>query len=176
MPEYYSYEINICGKKYKVQTDENQEYVKKIEDMINSKILQFRKADKKFDNYASLIFTTFVISDKYLKVLTQLEDNKKEKPEVISLAEVKRIKDEKINLSNELEDAIQEKDKYLQELIQKNSEIDILRNKLHEYEKLISEKEEELLIMEELTRELEQKNKKISHDLFLIKEEIEIRD
>jgi cell division protein ZapA (FtsZ GTPase activity inhibitor) len=89
MPEYYSYEINICGKKYKVQTDENQEYVKKIEDMINSKILQFRKADKKFDNYASLIFTTFVISDKYLKVLTQLEDNKKEKPEVISLAEVK---------------------------------------------------------------------------------------
>jgi hypothetical protein len=30
--------------------------------------------------------------------------------------------------------------------------------------------------MEELTKELEQKNKKISHDLFLIKEEIEIRD
>ncbi|MBN2285783.1 MAG: cell division protein ZapA [Tissierellales bacterium] len=176
MPEYYSYEINICGKKYRVQTDENKEYVKKIEELINSKINQFKKADKNFDNYASLIFTTFVISDKYLKVLTQLEAEKRERPEFISLAEVKRIKDEKNQLAEDLDKTVLEKDKYLQELIQKNSEVDILKSKLMDIEKSIETKEEEVLLMEEMMRELEQKNKKLSHDLFLLREEIEIRD
>lgn len=243
MPGYNSFEVNIGGKKYKLQTDENQEYVKKIESLINTKINQYRTADKKFDNYSSLIFTTFVIADKYLKVLHQLEIEKKLNQEVISLSEVKKIKDEHNQLKIDMEATVQEKDNFLQELIQKNSEMDILRNKLSEYEKLISgleeqlsqeqlaaqelqaklvekteqspeqehsteyqevdqteqaqisadelkalqnrllayeillkEKEEELDVYEELNRELEQKNKKMSHDVFLLREEIELRD
>lgn len=238
MPGYNSFDVNIGGKKYKLQTDENQEYVKKIESLINTKINQYKTADKKFDNYSSLIFTTFVIADKYLKVLHQLEIEKKLNQEVISLSEVKKIKDEHSQLKIDLEQTIQEKDQFLQELIQKNSELDILRNKLNEYEKLIKEheeqaaleqqakedekieqvqqvepeqqveqeqqvmqeaevssneikalqnrllayeillkeKEEELDVYEELNRELEQKNKKMSHDVFLLREEIELRD
>ncbi|HBH12457.1 MAG: Uncharacterized protein XD91_0830 [Clostridiales bacterium 38_11] len=225
MPGYNSFEVSIGGKKYKLQTDENQDYVKKIESLINTKINQYKTADKKFDNYSSLIFTTFVIADKYLKVLHQLEIEKKLNQEVISLSEVKRIKDEHSQMRIDLEKTIQEKDQYLQELIQKNSEMDILRNKLDEFEKLISEleeqlsqeqparqeppvkqdvqieqaqisadeikalqnrllayeillkeKEEELDVYEELNRELEQKNKKMSHDVFLLREEIELRD
>lgn len=260
MPGYNSFEVNIGGKKYKLQTDENQEYVKKIESLINTKINQYKTADKKFDNYSSLIFTTFVIADKYLKVLNQLEIEKKLNQEVISLSEVKKIKDEHNQLKIDMEATVQEKDNFLQELIQKNSEMDILRNKLNEYEKLISgleeqlsqeqlaaqelqaklveqaehakqaeqaeqvqqlaqeqspeqehsteyqevdqteqaqisadelkalqnrllayeillkEKEEELDVYEELNRELEQKNKKMSHDVFLLREEIELRD
>ncbi len=241
MPGYNSFDVNIGGKKYKLQTDENQDYVKKIESLINTKINQYKTADKKFDNYSSLIFTTFVIADKYLKVLHQLEIEKKLNQEVISLSEVKKIKDEHSQLKIDLEQTIQEKDQFLQELIQKNSEMDILTNKLKEYEKLIKEheeqaaleqqakedekteqvqqveqeqqeqqveqeqqviqeaevssneikvlqnrllayeillkeKEEELDVYEELNRELEQKNKKMSHDVFLLREEIELRD
>jgi hypothetical protein len=246
MPGYNSFEVSIGGKKYKLQTDENQDYVKKIESLINTKINQYKTADKKFDNYSSLIFTTFVIADKYLKVLQQLEIEKKLNQEVISLSEVKKIKDEHSQLKIDLEATIQEKDQYLQELIQKNSEMVILSNKLNEYERLLreheehaaqeqqakqveqaeqvqpviqeqsfeqeqlveqqhevqhtegekisadeikalqnrllayeillKEKEEELDVYEELNRELEQKNKKMSHDVFLLREEIELRD
>jgi hypothetical protein len=245
MPGYNSFEVNIGGKKYKLQTDENQDYVKKIESLINTKINQYKTADKKFDNYSSLIFTTFVIADKYLKVLQQLEIEKKLNQEVISLSEVKKIKDEHSQLKIDLEATIQEKDQYLQELIQKNSEMVILNSKLDEYEQLLreheeraaqeqlaaqeqqagqvqqviheqsheqeqpvehqeaqyaegaqisadelkalqnrllayeillKEKEEELDVYEELNRELEQKNKKMSHDVFLLREEIELRD
>lgn len=242
MPGYNSFEVSIGGKKYKLQTDENQDYVKKIESLINTKINQYKTADKKFDNYSSLIFTTFVIADKYLKVMHQLEIEKKLNQEVISLSEVKKIKDEHSQLKIDLEATVQEKDHYLQELIQKNSEMIILSNKLKEYEKLLreheehaaqeqqlkqaeqeqqviheqtaeqeqstehqeeqhtegvgisadelkalqnrllayeillKEKEEELDVYEELNRELEQKNKKMSHDVFLLREEIELRD
>ncbi|MDP3388116.1 MAG: cell division protein ZapA [Eubacteriales bacterium] len=245
MPGYNSFEVNIGGKKYKLQTDENQDYVKKIESLINTKINQYKTADKKFDNYSSLIFTTFVIADKYLKVLHQLEIEKKLNQEVMSLSEVKKIKDEHSQFKIDLEHTVQEKDQYLQELIQKNSDLNILTNKLNEYEKLLKEyeeqaaqeqqmkqdeqvaqvqqviqqqpseqeqpsdhqeeqhaeqagistteikalknrllayeillkeKEEELTVYEELNRELEQKNKKMSHDVFLLREEIELRD
>lgn len=176
MPEYNSLEINICGKIYKVQTDEKYAYIKKIEDMINTKVNQFKSTDRKFDNYSSLAFTAFVISDKYLKLLEQLESEKSKNQDFISLNEVKRIKDEKANLTIELESSIHENEKILQELIRKNSEFDILKNKILEFDRLLKEKDEEIMIIEEINRELELKNKKISNEMFLLREEIEIRD
>ncbi|SHJ15124.1 Cell division protein ZapA [Dethiosulfatibacter aminovorans DSM 17477] len=173
MQGYNSVEIKIAGKKYKVQTNENQEYIKKIEEMINSKIQQFKSTDKKFDSFSSLAFTTFIISDKYFKILDQLEKAKQIEKSAINPVEIKKLKEEKSNLVIDLERSTEEKDKLLQELIQKNSEFDILANKLTEYENMLKEKDEELAFMNEMNKELDDKFKKLSEDLFMIREESE---
>lgn len=173
MQGYNSVEIKIAGKKYKVQTNENQEYIKKIEEMINSKIHQFKATDKKFDSFSSLAFTTFIISDKYFKILDQLEKAKAIEKSSINPVEIKKLKEDRSNLIIDLERSTEEKDKLLQELIQKNSEFDILANKLTEYENMLKEKDEELAFMNEMNKELDDKFKKLSEDLFMIREEPE---
>jgi predicted nuclease with TOPRIM domain len=144
--------------------------------MINSKISQFKTADKKFDNYSSLIFTTFILGDKYLKAVNQLEAEKKTKKEVISLSDVKKMRDENATIKKDLDEVTIEKDKYLQELIQKNGEFESLKNKIIEYEAILRERDEEIDLLEDVNKELEQKIKKMSHDLFLLKEEIDLRE
>ncbi len=173
MQGYNSVEIKIAGKKYKVQTNENQEYIQKIEEMINSKIHQFKSTDKKFDSFSSLAFTTFIIADKYFKILDQLEKAKKVEASASNPVEIKKLKEEKSNLVLDLDRSVEEKDKLLQELIQKNSEFDILASKLTEYENMLKEKEEELSFMNEMNKELDEKFKKLSEDLFMIREEPE---
>jgi cell division protein ZapA (FtsZ GTPase activity inhibitor) len=173
MQGYNSVEIKIAGKKYKVQTNENQEYIKKIEEMINSKIHQFKATDKKFDSFSSLAFTTFIIADKYFKILDQLEKAKQNEKVVINPIEIKKMKEEKSKLVIDLDRSIEEKDKLLQELIQKNSEFDILASKLTEYENMLKVKEEELSFMNEINKDLDNKFKKLSEDLFMIREEPE---
>jgi len=79
MPDLNNIEVVISGQKFKVQSDESKEYIKKIEEMINKKIDNFKDSNKKFDNYSSLVFTSFLLADKYLKLvdkLEEVEDNK----------------------------------------------------------------------------------------------------
>ncbi len=155
MPGYNRFEIHISGKKYQLQTNETQEHIKKIESIINNKINEFKTTDKKFDNYSSLIFTTFVITDKYLKAIQQLETEKKINENGIRLTDYKALKDEFHQTKQELEHTISEKDQYLQELIQKNSEMSILKNRLALLEKQVKEMQDEITILEEVNQELE---------------------
>lgn len=173
MQGYNSIEIKIAGKKYTVQTNENQEYIKKIEEMINSKIHQFKSTDKKFDSFSSLAFTTFIIADKYFKIIEQFEKTKDVETPVINPVEIKKLREEKNSLSIALDKSTEEKDRLLQELIGKNSEYDIMTSKLLEYEDLLKNKEEELTFMNDLNNELEDKFKKLSEDFFTRREEPE---
>src|SRR6056297_309223 len=89
MPDLNNIEVIISGQKFKVQSDESREYIKKIEEMINKKSDNFKESNKKFDNYSSLVFTAFLLADKYLKLvdkLEEIEDNK------VKLSEVKDMK------------------------------------------------------------------------------------
>src|SRR6056297_1434184 len=89
MPDFNNIEVNICGQKFHVQSDENEEYIKKIEEMINKKIDHFKESNKKFDNYSSLVFTAFLLADKYLKLVDKLEEVEDNK---VKLSEVKNMK------------------------------------------------------------------------------------
>ena len=176
MPKYNSIEIRICGKKYTVQSNEPIEYVKRIEEIINQKVAQFKSEDKNFDNHSSIIFTAFILADKYLKSIDELEREKNKAVDVVSLGDIKNIKDEKNKIVNELEKAIQENDRILQELIQRNSELEIARNKLQELSKTIVEKEEEIKLLNEINLEQEEKVKQLKKERMMISAQMEFRE
>jgi len=173
MPDLNNIEINICGQKFHVQSDENEEYIKKIEEMINKKIESFKESNKKFDNYSSLVFTSFLLADKYLKLvdkLEQAEDNK------IKLAEIKEMKDTMNQYKEKIARLEEEKEENLQELVEKNNDYNMMKNKIKEYESNLQEKDEELAITKDILEETENRVKELKRELFLLREKKELND
>src|SRR6056297_2278948 len=135
MPDLNNIEVIISGQKFKVQSDESKEYIKKIEEMINKKIDNFKESNKKFDNYSSLVFTSFLLADKYLKLvdkLEQMEDNK------IKLSEIKDMKNEMKAYKDRISKLEEEKE-----------EIVITKDILEETESRVKELKKELFLLRE---------------------------
>jgi cell division protein ZapA (FtsZ GTPase activity inhibitor) len=141
--------------------------------MINKKIEHFKESNKKFDNYSSLVFTSFLLADKYLKLvdkLEQAEDNK------IKLAEIKEMKDTMNQYKEKIARLEEEKEENLQELVEKNNDYNMMKNKIKEYESNLQEKDEELAITKDILEETENRVKELKRELFLLREKKELND
>jgi len=170
MPDFNNIEVNICGQKFHVQSDENEEYIKKIEEMINKKINHFKESNKKFDNYSSLVFTSFLIADKYLKLVDKLEEVEDNK---IKLSEVKEMKSQLQKYKDKNAKLEEEKEKNLQELVQKNNGYNNMKNKIQSHKKQLEEKDDELAVTKEILEETESRVKELKKEIFLLREKRE---
>lgn len=163
MPEMNKVDIIIENEKYSVYTDENMEYIQKIEEIINKQIDYFKNSDKRFNSHTSLIFTTFLIADKYLKCINQLndiEDRNKEEYEKRD-EEKENLKFQYEELKKEINTVCEDKEKYLEELMIKNNETELLGNTVEKYKQMLDEKREELMQCKITIEELRRKNKEI---------------
>lgn len=169
MPEMNKVDIVINNEKYSVFTDEDKDYIKKIENLINNQVEYFKNSEKHFNGYNSVIFTSFVIADKYLKAIKQLdkfEYRVKSKPK-LSKTEMEKNALELKKVKNEYDKVCDEKEKYLEELLVKNSEKELLEDKLREYEKKLSLNKEEIFQLEIQIEELKRANKELEELLEL---------
>jgi len=173
MPDFNNIEVNICGQKFHVQSDENEEYIKKIEEMINKKINYFKESNKKFDNYSSLVFTSFLIADKYLKLVDKLEEVEDNK---IKLSEVKEMKSQLQKYKDKNAKLEEEKEKNLQELVQKNNGYNNMKNKIQSHKKQLEEKDDELAVTKEILEETESRVKELKKEIFLLREKRELNE
>jgi len=173
MPDFNNIEVNICGQKFHVQSDENEEYIKKIEEMINKKINHFKESNKKFDNYSSLVFTSFLIADKYLKLVDKLEEVEDNK---IKLSEVKEMKSQLQKYKDKNAKLEEEKEKNLQELVQKNNGYNNMKNKIQSHKKQLEEKDDELAVTKEILEETESRVKELKKEIFLLREKRELNE
>ncbi len=173
MPDFNNIEVNICGQKFHVQSDENEEYIKKIEEMINKKIDHFKESNKKFDNYSSLVFTAFLLADKYLKLVDKLEEVEDNK---IKLSEIKDMKSQMQKYKDKIAKLEEEKEENLQELVQKNNDYNNMKNKIEEHKKELEEKGDELAITKDILEETETRVKELKRELFLLREKRELND
>src|SRR6056297_1979076 len=171
MPDLKNIEVVISGQKFKVQSDESKEYIKKIEEMINKKIDNFKDSNKKFDNYSSLVFTSFLLADKYLKLVDKLEEVEDNK---IKLSEIKGMKNQLQNYKDKIVKLEEEKEENLQELVQKNNDYNKMKNKIDEYKKELEEKDDELAITKDILDETEKRVKELKKELFILREKREL--
>ncbi|MFO7887086.1 MAG: cell division protein ZapA [Eubacteriales bacterium] len=173
MPDFNNIEVNISGQKFHVQSDENEEYIKKIEEMINKKINHFKESNKKFDNYSSLVFTSFLIADKYLKLVDKLEEAEDNK---IKLSEIKDMKSQLQKYKDKNVKLEEEKEENLQEIVQKNNDYNNMKNKIKSYKDQLQEKDDELAITKDILEETESRVKELKKELFLLREKRELNE
>ncbi len=142
-------EINIGSRLFTVKTDENDVYVKKIEKFINEQLDMFAM-NKKYNEAEKLIFTSFTISDKYLKLLKEIDELKEDYKLQIQESKEKIISLYKENeeLRNKIDNIIKEKDE-LSALVsmQKDNQEKSLST-IENLEKLLNEKEQKQVQIE----------------------------
>lgn len=104
-------EIVIGNKRYTVKTDEDKEHVEKVERLINNQLENFT-ASRKFNESDKLIFTSFFIGDKYVKLISaaeqreaqvrlEIEENNKKIINLYKENEAARQKNEELSKLNE---------------------------------------------------------------------------
>ena len=149
-------EVNIGNKTFTVKTDENNEHVKKVEKIINEQLDVFAANNKRYNEVEKHIFTSFVICDKYVKLIQQLEDLKEEYK-----LQTQESKEKIISLYKENEelrrkfDAILKDKEELDALFElQRDERDKSNSKVFDLEKLLNEKDQSLVQLEITIEEL----------------------
>lgn len=136
-------EINIGSRVFTVKTDENNEHVQKVEKLINEQLNMYAM-NKKYNEAEKLIIASFTISDKYLKLLKELDELKEENRVQIQESKEKIISLYKENeeLRLKIESIIKEKEEFVAlSNVQKNNQ-EKSSSKISNLEKMLSEKEQ----------------------------------
>ncbi len=160
-------EIVIGDKKYNVRTDESPEYVKNIENIINEQINVIANTNKRFNEIDKLILSSFVIVDKYIKLNNEFNDYKKEIcEEILNLKQDREIAvKEKEELLKETSEAILEKDSYREKLLARDNDREYLNSQISKQQEKLNEQEQQLLKSEILINELKNKNEELEETL-----------
>lgn len=160
-------EIVIGDKKYNVRTDESPEYVKNIEKIINEQINIIANSNKRFNEIDKLILSSFVIVDKYIKLNNEIDDYKKEIcEEILNLKQEKETsvveKEETLQKASE---AILEKERYREKLLARDNDREYLNNQISKQQEKVNEQEQQLVKSEMLINELKNKNEELEESL-----------
>lgn len=136
-------EINIGNRVFTVKTDENNDHVKKVENLINEQLNMYAM-NKKYNEAEKLIIASFTISDKYLKLLKEFDELKEEYRLQIQESKEKIISLYKENeeLRIKIDSIIKEKEEFSTLLnLQKNNQ-EKSSSTIANLEKMLSEKEQ----------------------------------
>lgn len=160
MPDMNKVEIVIDNEKYSVFTDEDMEYIKKIENLINTQVEYFKNSNKRFNSHTSVIFTSFILADKYYKTIKQLDEmeNKIKKDFQETDEEKEKILEQLENIQQEYNRTCEEKEKYLEELLIKNNENELFEETIKKYKHILDEKSKEIIQCKIFIEELKKKN------------------
>ncbi len=184
MPDMNKVEIVIDNERYSVFTDEDMEYIKKVENLINTQVEYFKNSNKRFNSHTSVIFTSFVLADKYLKSIRQLgeienkikkdfkttdEENEKLKEQIEKIKkhfkttdeENEKFKKQLEKIQKEYSSVCEEKEKYLEELLIKNNETELFEETIKKYKHILDERSKEIIQNKIIIEELKKKNKEL---------------
>lgn len=142
-------EINIGSRVFTVKTDENDEHVKKVEKIINEHLDMFAM-NRKYNEAEKLIIASFTISDKYLKLLKEVNELKEEYKFQIQESKEKIISLYKENeeLRNKIDSIIKEKEELSTVLNLQKDNQEKSFSTIENLEKLLSEKEQRQIQIE----------------------------
>jgi len=157
-------EIIIGGKKYNVTTDENPTYVKKIENVLNEQINLIANSNKRFNDIDKLILSSFVVTDKYIKITDEISELKKE-----IYHEIQTLKEKNEETIKEKEEVLskfdalnQERDNYKEKLSIKDNDREYLNSLIAKLQDKNNEADDQLLKSELLINELKNKNEELN--------------
>lgn len=136
-------EINIGNRVFTVKTDENNEHVKKVENLINEQLNMYAM-NKKYNEAEKLIIASFTITDKYLKLLKEFDELKEENRSQIQESKEKIISIYKENeeLRNKIDSIIKEKEEFSAMLKLQKDNQEKSSSTIASLEKALSEKEQ----------------------------------
>lgn len=156
-------EIIVADKKYNVKTDESPEYVKHIEKTLNEQINQIGNSNKRFNEVDKLILSSFVITDKYIKLSNEVTDYKNNIADEINLLKEQRDKaaSDKEEAQVKLNDAILEKERYHEKLLARDNDREYLNSQISKLQEKVNEQDQQLIKSEMLINELKNKNEEL---------------
>ncbi len=136
-------EINVGSRAFTVKTDENNEHVKKVEDLINEQLNMY-VMNKKYNEAEKLIIASFTISDKYIKLLKELGELKEENRLQIQESKEKIISLYKENeeLRAKIESILKDKEELVFMLNMQKDNQEKSSSKIANLEKMLVEKEQ----------------------------------
>jgi cell division protein ZapA (FtsZ GTPase activity inhibitor) len=63
-----TYEVRILGQRYKIRSDEGEDYIQSLAAFVNSQVIEIQKKSKTVAAQNATILATLHIADQYLKL------------------------------------------------------------------------------------------------------------